>query len=165
MAAETPLMNAIREGRTMEALEIIASGQGELGAICDGQTALYMACDGVYDEAIALAIIATGQGYPGHVVGNKSILMVTSQIALVNALLATGESNPGFVGTDGNTALIEACHTGNDTIALALIASGESRPETLNAYGWDAIAFARVRQGMYPAMAEVVAVLDALVIL
>jgi hypothetical protein len=166
MAAETPLMIAICDRNVVEALEIVASGQGDLGAIRNGKTALFMACwRYIRRTPVALAIIATGQGHPGHINDGTSVLMCASRwsdVSVVNALLATGESNPGFVGANGNTALTLACCNCQIYNALALIATGESCPEAVNEYGWSAITYARETCTEYPAMAEVIAALEAL---
>ncbi len=49
-----------------------------------------------------------------------------SDVAL--ALIATGESNPGRINSDGFTALIWACYNKMSDVALALIATGKSNP-------------------------------------
>jgi ankyrin repeat protein len=164
----TPLMTAIYAADVAEALAIVASGQGDLGAIYRGETALMMACYWISDETLALAIIATGQGNPGHaVVGDMSALMLAikhGRIAVANALIATGESNPGFVGVHGQTALMLACYAGTagyadySAIALELIATGMSRPE-VSSLGRTAIRGARIHG---ESMAAVGAALEAL---
>jgi ankyrin repeat protein len=82
------------------------------------------------------------------------------------ALVASGGSDLGFVSSTGTTVFMLACQSCNIDVALALIATGKSRPETLDMHSNGAIVYARRKRYMYkPGCADMEKVVAALVAL
>ena len=147
----TPLMVAIKVREIEVANAIIDSGMSNLNHIQnieDGLdlTALYIA---VYDgiSEIALKIIATGEGLPGHpnYEGVTPLILACDQNMddVANALIDTGNADIGAVNNvDGRTALIYACQNNSTDVAIKLINSGNSLPFLVDFDGDTALDFA-----------------------
>jgi ankyrin repeat protein len=118
---DTELIKACKANDTTKALELIAEGNIDIGAQ-DGR------------KATAL----------GHAIVSKNEI-------IINALLATGKSNPGAQNVYRRTVLMYVCdkelqliwdYNYSTSIALALIATGKSNPGVQDNFGWTALVYA-----------------------
>lgn len=106
----------------------------DLGLIdSDGNTAFMVACELEWPD-IAMAIFNTGRYKPEQV--NKygdSVLMVAcfdnSLHDVARAIIKSGMYKPDQVNQTGDTALLLACTNDMPDVALALINTGQSKPE------------------------------------
>ncbi len=133
----TPLMVAIKVREIEIANALIDSGMGNLNHIQNnrdslGLTALYLA---VFDgnSELALKIIATGEGLPGHpnYEGVTPLILACDQNMddVANTLIDTGNADIGAANNvDGRTALIYACQNNMTDVAIKLINTGNSAP-------------------------------------
>ena len=150
----TPLMSAIEAKDKKVAMALLDKGNCNPNYTDNvGNNALLFSCerDKKYDE-IALKIIETGQVDLGHA-NNDGYTALFYSVAnniknVATRLIESGQSNPGqpVKGTK-ETALIMAIlamdrATGMDTIAEALLNTGQSNPENVTKHGFTALMMA-----------------------
>ena len=110
-----------------------------------GNNALMIACANPILKDVALELIKSKKIKINEVSNNRNrttaliIACSKEQSEVALALIATGESNPGFVSKDGFTALMIACGKKLTDVALALIATGESNPGAVTKDGFTAL--------------------------
>lgn len=86
----------------------------------------------VNDSNEAVALIKSGQYDPDNTLLISAINNASCYNSILLALIEDGKIDVGYVNADKNTALMFACAFGNEEIALALLATGKSKP---NNYG------------------------------
>jgi len=151
--------------KTNEALEFIASGKC-IPEVKNrlGETALICACKDFLPE-VALALIRTGRSIPGHIAGTYTALMWCCEMdhnydtGSDNLSVGSDESSEYYNESDDDN--VDGGYRGNSfhggynmpvdmsEVALALIETGESRPEVSNYLGMTALMYACANDDEY----------------
>ena len=146
---EKSLFKLIDQGKTEEALQLIASGKSKPGLENrEGETALICACKNFMPE-VALALINTGKSKPGHV-GRFSTALIwccMEERRYDSADEYDSEDDDGLYDDDVDNEN-ENIHGGwgnvpdMSEVALALIETGKSRPEYSDFWNMTALMYA-----------------------
>ena len=123
--ADSPLADALENGRRDAALELLAQGADVNAAQGDGTTPLHWAAYQL-DTDLVQRLIATGASantanrYGATPLGEAA---KAANVEIVSLLLKSG-AEVDAANADGETALMLAARTGNTAVASALIAAG-----------------------------------------
>ena len=126
----TPLINAVRQGRADIVVALIADGH-DVNELCGpgrrhgrGVTALYVACRMGFTEVVTALLAANAETYQADSDGDTPLILACREghTEIVKKLLiANAEVNKAR--KDGDTPLIIACQVGHTEIVEKLIAA------------------------------------------